>query len=112
MKFTIGLGPLIRLVEATADNIPTSKWSDSILRLVACHGRVWVQANGNVGQLEAEVQEEGQCTLSGAQLLRSLRACPLVASITVEADLQSLHLDGLSLSVGTYSSHARIPARA
>jgi hypothetical protein len=111
MRFMIGPGPFIQLVEAVADKIPSWKRSDAIIRLVACQGRVWVQGNENVGQTDAEVLEEGQCTLSGAQLLKGLRACSQEGSITVEADVQGLRMQGLPLIVGTYSSHAATPAR-
>ena len=111
MKFRIGSGPLIRLVEAVGDKIPSAKRPEGILRLIASQGHVWVQVNGTAAQLNAEVLEEGQCTLSRAQLLKGLRACSQAGSITVEADVQGLRMQGLPLVVGTYSSHAATPAR-
>lgn len=110
MKFTIKPGLLIKMVEMLGEWVPGHKRAGASLRLEACQGRVCVESDEKVGETEAVIWEEGQCSLSRAQLLNALKKHRGDVELTIEANEHGLHIGGFLVLVSSFSPRAVLPS--
>jgi hypothetical protein len=111
MKFTVQPQPLTRLVEILGEGLPRGEQQEPQVRLVACQGRVCVEIEQMVAEMEAVIQEEGECSFSCQNFLRPLRAYGDAANLTIQADAQGLHLGEAAIPVSRFRARAIPPLK-
>ncbi len=92
MKFTVETESFIRLMEMLDESAGERKRSFGPVKLSAYRLRLSVERHESIAQIEAVVWQEGQCTVSAARLLSSLRACRGELNLKLELAGQRLRV--------------------
>ncbi len=98
------------MIEMVGERKPGSKGPEALVRLIASQDRVCVEDDGTVAEMDAVIQEDGQCSVSRERLLRTLKQHREPVELTIEADQHGLRLAGTCLPVNSYCPSAVAPA--
>jgi hypothetical protein len=108
MKFQIESTPFIKMIQIVAES--SQPQEEGRVHVVACQGQVCVESKEIAAEMDAAVSEEGQCTVSSAQVLRALKRRRSANSLIVEAGRHGLHIGGLTLTVNSYRPYTAFPS--
>lgn len=107
MKFQIEPNPFIKMIQIVTESTPRQGGK---LRLVASQGQVCVESEGITAEMDAAVAEEGQCTVSPAQMLKVLKRQHGAETLSIQAGRHGLHLGKSTLTVNSYRPEAAVPS--
>ena len=111
MRFMVRAEALARLVELAGNEDAASPQPKALVRVVASCGKLCVQVHESVAEMEAVVQEEGECWLPRQALLRGLNSQPLDTQVTVQASAMELVLGDCAIPVTDFRAQAALPLR-
>jgi hypothetical protein len=109
MRFTIEPEPLIKTASMVIEWMPDRKKGDLVLLMVACAGRVRLESRTRAAEIDAPVWEDGQCTLSQAKLLETLKVYRDKTKVTFQADDHGLWIGEHWMAVMSYHARAAAP---
>src|ERR1051325_8483282 len=105
MKFVVERLALAKMVALTR-NGERFKADKALLRLWACAGRVFVEAQETICGLESLVLEDGSCVMGRKHFHQLLKSYPGKRHLEMEADAAGLRIGGFSIGLVSYSPHA------
>jgi hypothetical protein len=111
MRFIVQAEAFARLVELAGDEGAANAQPKALVRVVVCGGKLCVQVHESVAEMEAEVQEEGECWLQRQALLMELNSQPLDTQLTVHAGASELLLGDRAIPVTEFRAQAALPLR-
>ena len=109
MTFSVEPSRLLNVVEKEGNGGGRFRKNEVAVRLLACEGSIWVEAEGCQRALKATVWDGGQCLVLAGELIHSLRDFGSESCVTISADEQGLCIRGEFIPVLRYCSWALPP---
>ena len=103
---------LVRMLEAAARRAPRRGRPEKMVRLSACRGRVFVEANGKAISARGQVSSAGACLLVHKTVLRLLRGYARHSTkVTFAADASVFRINNGNWPVAAFSHRVFPPAK-
>jgi hypothetical protein len=109
MNFSVHRTTLIKMVRLVAKPRHFTGRRDNWMRLSACAGKVFVEANQVVAGAEALVLADGSCWVKRTLFLKILLSYPGKVNVMVAANAQELQLESVTLRSFDYTPSAEVP---
>ena len=106
MKFTTQTRLFSRVFKILFEDASPGEAEDISIVLSSCYDQLWVIKNGKAAQIEAEVWEEGQCSIRANNLFRLIAFYADNPELTIAVDSGGLRIRD---AVAPVSSYSRLP---
>ena len=90
MKFNVETDAFIHLLEMLMEQRPGQRRGFGSVRLTARRGRLSVEHQDQVAEIETGVWQEGSCSVSAPRLLSAVKSCREQVDLTLESRGQRL----------------------
>ncbi len=109
MTFTVERRAFIVALERFSQDAARRQQGATIVRLVACDGRIYLRGTERTDEVQAVVWEHGQCAVLLPPLIDLLHDSGWDPNLTAEVDRRGFQVGGCSIPVCSYCSWALAP---